>query len=99
MKEAQRVWDKHEQPLELVTILEQNFVKDSDNTWRVPDPKKESDLNGTVDVGQGRKRFPRLGLRRNPRKAGWGAKRAQIRHRHKAAFFVRSRCRAFFGVA
>ena len=44
MKEAQRVWDKHEQPLELVTILEQNFVKDSDNTWRVPDPKKESDL-------------------------------------------------------
>ncbi len=44
MKEAQRVWEKHEQPLELVTILEQNFVKDSNNSWRVPDPKKESDL-------------------------------------------------------
>ena len=28
MKEAQRVWEKHEQPLELATILEQNFVKD-----------------------------------------------------------------------
>ncbi len=44
MKEAQRVWEKHEQPLELVTILEQNFIKDPDNTWRVPDPKKEADL-------------------------------------------------------
>ena len=44
MKEAQRVWEKHEQPLELLTILEQNFVKDSDNSWRVPDPKKEADL-------------------------------------------------------
>jgi len=44
MKEAQRVWEKHEQPLELLTILEQNFVKDPDNTWRVPDPKKEADL-------------------------------------------------------
>ncbi len=44
MKEAQRVWEKHEQPLELVTILEENFVKDSDNSWRLPDPKKESDL-------------------------------------------------------
>ena len=44
MKEAQRVWEKHEQPLVLVTILEQNFVKDSNNSWRVPDPKKESDL-------------------------------------------------------
>lgn len=44
MKEAQRVWEKHEQPLELITILEQNFIKDTDNTWRVPDPKKEVDL-------------------------------------------------------
>jgi 16S rRNA G966 N2-methylase RsmD len=44
MKEAQRVWEKHEQPLELRTILEQNFVEEDDGTWRVPDPRKESDL-------------------------------------------------------
>jgi len=44
MKEAQRVWEKHEQPLELQTILDQNFVEDRDGTWRVPDPKKEADL-------------------------------------------------------
>jgi hypothetical protein len=44
MKEAQRVWEKHEQPLELRTILDQNFVEDRDGTWRVPDPKKEADL-------------------------------------------------------
>jgi hypothetical protein len=44
MSEAQRAWEKHEQPLELQTILEQNFIMDSDSTWRVPDPKKESDL-------------------------------------------------------
>jgi hypothetical protein len=44
MQEAQRVWEKHEKPLELQTILEQNFVEDSDGNWRVPDPKKEADL-------------------------------------------------------
>jgi len=44
MKEAQRVWDKHEQPLELQTILDQNFLKTADGTWRVPDLKKEADL-------------------------------------------------------
>jgi hypothetical protein len=44
MKETQRVWEKHEQPLELTTILEQNFIKDLDNTWRIADPKKEADL-------------------------------------------------------
>ena len=44
MKEAQRVWEKHEQPLELLTILEQNFIKDTGNSWRVPDLKKEADL-------------------------------------------------------
>lgn len=44
MKEAQQVWEKHEQPVELRTILEQNFVQEDDGTWRVPDPKKESDL-------------------------------------------------------
>ena len=44
MKEAQRVWEKHEQPLELRTILDQNFVEGKDRLWRVPDPKKEADL-------------------------------------------------------
>ena len=43
MREAQRVWDKHEQPLDLHdpgTELRQ----ERDGTWRVPDPKKEADL-------------------------------------------------------
>jgi hypothetical protein len=44
MREAQRVWEKHEQPLELQTILEQNFVEEADGTWRIPDPRKEADL-------------------------------------------------------
>jgi 16S rRNA G966 N2-methylase RsmD len=43
MQEAQRVWGKHEQPIELLTILEQNFIEEK-SQWRVPDPKKESDL-------------------------------------------------------
>jgi len=44
MREAQKVWEKYEEPLELRTILEQNFVENSDGTWRVPDSKKEADL-------------------------------------------------------
>jgi hypothetical protein len=44
MKEAQRVWEKHEQPLELRTILEQNFVEENDGTWHVPDPRNEMHL-------------------------------------------------------
>lgn len=44
MKEAQRVWEKYEQPLELRTILEQNFLEDRNGKWRIPDPKKEPDL-------------------------------------------------------
>jgi hypothetical protein len=43
MKEAQRVWEKHEQPLELGTILEQNFVEEKGN-WCVPDSKNEIHL-------------------------------------------------------
>ena len=35
---------KSTKPLELLTILDQNFVKDPDGSWRVPDPKKEADL-------------------------------------------------------
>jgi hypothetical protein len=31
MREAQRVWEKHEQPIELLTILGQSFVKDDDD--------------------------------------------------------------------
>ena len=44
MKEAQRVWDKHEQRLELQTLLDQNFVCDSDGKWRLPNPKIEADV-------------------------------------------------------
>jgi hypothetical protein len=44
MKEAQRVWEKHEEPMELRTILDQNFVEDEGGKWRLPDPKKEADL-------------------------------------------------------
>ena len=45
MKEAQRVWEKHEQPIELRTILEQGFVEDERGKWCVADPKKDADLD------------------------------------------------------
>ena len=44
MREAQRVWEKYEQPLEMRKILEENFVEDKGGVWRVPDAKRESDL-------------------------------------------------------
>jgi len=44
MREALKIWENHEQPLELRDILEQCFVKDKDETWRVPDAKREADL-------------------------------------------------------
>ena len=44
MQEAQRVWEKHEHPIELQVILEQNFVHDTEGNWRVPDSRRESDL-------------------------------------------------------
>lgn len=44
MREAQRVWEEHEQPIELATILEQGFFKDDDDTWHVPDAKNEAHL-------------------------------------------------------
>jgi len=44
MREAQRTWEKHEEPIELLNILNQNFVRDEDDRWRVPDPSKEADL-------------------------------------------------------
>lgn len=44
MREAQRVWEKHEQPIELDIILEQNFVQDDEGLWHVPNPKNEIHL-------------------------------------------------------
>jgi hypothetical protein len=44
MREAQRVWEKHEQPIELLTILGENFVQDTQGVWHVADPKNESHL-------------------------------------------------------
>ena len=44
LKEAQRVWDKYEQPLELRTVLEESFVEEGGGKWHVPDPKKDAHL-------------------------------------------------------
>ena len=44
MQEAQRAWGQCELPMELRTILAQNFIEDGDGSWRVPDHKKEADL-------------------------------------------------------
>jgi hypothetical protein len=43
MREAQQVWEEHEQPLELQIILEQNFVEDK-GKWCVADSKNEVHL-------------------------------------------------------
>jgi hypothetical protein len=37
-------WKKHEKPLELMDILESNFLSDDTDRWYVPDPNKASDL-------------------------------------------------------
>jgi 16S rRNA G966 N2-methylase RsmD len=44
MKEAQQIWERHEQPVELRAILEQNFVESVDGLWYVPDPQNEAHL-------------------------------------------------------
>ena len=44
MKETMLAWDKHEAPLELKTLLEENFIQDDQGNWLVPDPNKEADL-------------------------------------------------------
>jgi hypothetical protein len=44
MQKAQLSWEKFEQPLELLSILESNFLKDSTGKWRIPDPRSEADL-------------------------------------------------------
>lgn len=36
---------KHEQPLELIEILKQNFLQDEEGKWYVPDHNKASDLD------------------------------------------------------
>jgi len=45
MREAQRVWEEHEQPIELKTILEQNCVVDEAGVWHIPDRKNEAHLD------------------------------------------------------
>ncbi len=50
MQEAQRVWAQYEQPLELQTILQQNFIEEKGGAWRLPDPKKEADLEAMRGV-------------------------------------------------
>jgi len=45
MKEAQRAWEKHEESIELLNILNENFVLDADDRWHTPDPNKEGDLD------------------------------------------------------
>jgi len=37
-------WKKHEKPLELLELLQKNFLEDEVGRWRVPDPNKASDL-------------------------------------------------------
>ena len=44
MTEAQRVWKRHEQRIELQVLLEGNFVRDEANRWQSPDPKNEAHL-------------------------------------------------------
>ena len=44
MREAQRAWDKNERPMELRSLLEENFLQDDHEAWHIPDVKKESHL-------------------------------------------------------
>jgi hypothetical protein len=44
MQETQKVWERHEQPIELQAILDENFVKDSLDQWHVPDSNNEAHL-------------------------------------------------------
>jgi hypothetical protein len=44
MREAQRAWEKNEQPVELRELLEENFLPDEQDRWYVPDPNKAHDL-------------------------------------------------------
>lgn len=44
MREAQRVWEKHEQPIELKTLLDQTCIEDGKGIWHVPDTSDEAHL-------------------------------------------------------
>ena len=44
MCEAQRAWEKNEEPIELRDLLDSSFVQDEIGRWHVPDPNKEKDL-------------------------------------------------------
>jgi len=44
MREAQAAWEKNEKPLELRQLLEENFLRDQQGRWYVPDPHKAEDL-------------------------------------------------------
>ena len=43
MKHVGQSWEKNERPIELLAILQENFIEEK-GQWRVPDPKKEADL-------------------------------------------------------
>lgn len=43
MKHVGQSWEKNEQPIELLAMLQENFIEEK-GQWRVPDPKKEGDL-------------------------------------------------------
>jgi hypothetical protein len=44
MREAQRVWEKHEQPIELLRILEENFIQGPGGAWQIADSNNEAHL-------------------------------------------------------
>lgn len=44
MKEAGLAWEKYEQPLDLRAVLEQNCLEDGHGKWRLPDSKREADI-------------------------------------------------------
>lgn len=44
MKHVGQSWEKNEQPIELLAILQQNFVEEKGGKWHVPDPKNEAHL-------------------------------------------------------
>ena len=46
------MWESHERPLELATILEENFVMDAEGAWHVPDPKNEAHVWTRFVIGR-----------------------------------------------
>lgn len=41
---ALSAWDKKERQLELKDLLEENFIRDEDGVWSVPDPRRAGDV-------------------------------------------------------